>query len=104
MQVKPALISSSRAMRNRRRRNGRGYCSVIVSPSKNFFPDRHIYKVALMKIHDITGFPNPARIRIVLAEKGLDSEVEFVRVKLYDAEHQKRSIPRGESDLDSSLS
>lgn len=42
-----------------------------------------------MKIHDIEGFPNPARIRIVLAEKGMDSLVEFVRVSLYDAEHQK---------------
>ena len=42
-----------------------------------------------MKIHDITGLPNPARIRIVLAEKGMESQVEFVRVKLYDAEHQK---------------
>jgi glutathione S-transferase len=42
-----------------------------------------------MKIHDITGFPNPARIRIALAEKGMDSQVEFVRVNLYDAEHQK---------------
>src|SRR6202051_3746204 len=42
-----------------------------------------------MKIHDVTGFPNPARIRIVLAEKGMDSQVEFVRVNLFDAEHQK---------------
>jgi hypothetical protein len=28
-----------------------------------------------MKVHDITGFPNPVRIRIVLAEKGMDSQV-----------------------------
>jgi len=42
-----------------------------------------------MKIHDTTGLPNPARIRIVLAEKGMDSQVEFVRVNLFGAEHQK---------------
>ncbi|WP_081651290.1 MULTISPECIES: glutathione S-transferase family protein [Cupriavidus] len=42
-----------------------------------------------MKVHDITGFPNPARIRIALAEKGMESQVEFVRVNLYGAEHQQ---------------
>lgn len=42
-----------------------------------------------MKIHDRTGFPNPARIRIVLAEKGLDSQVEFVSVDLIGAEHKQ---------------
>ncbi len=42
-----------------------------------------------MKVYDIPGFPNPARIRIVLAEKGLESQVEFIKVGLYQAEHQK---------------
>jgi glutathione S-transferase len=42
-----------------------------------------------MKIHDIPGFPNPARIRIVLAEKGMDQEVEFVNVDLFAAEHKQ---------------
>jgi glutathione S-transferase len=42
-----------------------------------------------MKIYDRAGFPNPARIRIVLAEKGLDSEVEFVSVDLIGAEHKQ---------------
>ncbi len=42
-----------------------------------------------MKIHDIAGFPNPARIRIVLAEKGLDAQVEFVNVDLWAAEHKQ---------------
>lgn len=42
-----------------------------------------------MKIHDIPGFPNPARIRIVLAEKGLDAQVEFVKVDLFAAEHKQ---------------
>jgi glutathione S-transferase len=42
-----------------------------------------------MKIHDRPGFPNPSRIRIVLAEKGLDSQVEFVPVDLIAAEHKQ---------------
>ena len=42
-----------------------------------------------MKIHDIPGFPNPARIRIVLAEKGLDAQVEFIKVDLFAAEHKQ---------------
>src|SRR5258705_259451 len=41
-----------------------------------------------MKIHDIAGFPNPLRIRIVLAEKDLASQVEFVPVDLPAAEHK----------------
>ena len=31
-----------------------------------------------MKIHDIEGFPNPARVRIALAEKGATDKVEFL--------------------------
>lgn len=42
-----------------------------------------------MKIFDRPGFPNPARIRIVLAEKGLDSQIEFVPVDLIGAEHKQ---------------
>lgn len=42
----------------------------------------------MLKIYDRSGFPNPARIRIVLAEKGLDSSVEFVPVDLIGAEHK----------------
>lgn len=42
-----------------------------------------------MKIFDRPGFPNPARIRIVLAEKGLDPQVEFVPVDLIAAEHKQ---------------
>lgn len=41
-----------------------------------------------MKIYDRPGFPNPARIRIVLAEKQLDSQVEFIPVDLIGAEHK----------------
>lgn len=42
-----------------------------------------------MKIYDIPGFPNPLRIRIVLAEKGLAGAVEFVTVNLPEAEHKQ---------------
>lgn len=43
----------------------------------------------IMKIFDIPGFPNPLRIRIVLAEKSLASQVEFVKVDLPAAEHKQ---------------
>jgi glutathione S-transferase len=42
-----------------------------------------------MKIHDINGFVNPARIRIVLAEKGLESQIEYVKVDLLQGEHKQ---------------
>lgn len=42
-----------------------------------------------MKIYDRPGFPNPARIRIVLAEKALDARIEFVSVDLIGAEHKQ---------------
>jgi glutathione S-transferase len=42
-----------------------------------------------MKIYDTPGFPNPARIRIVLAEKGLESQVDFIKVDLFAAEHKQ---------------
>jgi glutathione S-transferase len=45
-----------------------------------------------MKIHDTPGFPNPARIRIVLAEKGLESRIEFVKVDLFAAEHKQSAF------------
>lgn len=42
-----------------------------------------------MKIYDRPGFPNPSRIRIVLAEKGVEDKVEFVSVDLIAAEHKQ---------------
>lgn len=42
-----------------------------------------------MKVFDIPGFPNPLRIRIVIAEKGLASQIEFVRIDLPAAEHKQ---------------
>jgi glutathione S-transferase len=45
-----------------------------------------------MKLYDRSGFPNPARIRIVLAAKNLDSQVEFVSVDLMAAEHKQAAF------------
>jgi len=41
-----------------------------------------------MKIYDTPGFPNPLRIRIVVAEKGLTDQIQFVPVDLPGAEHK----------------
>jgi glutathione S-transferase len=41
-----------------------------------------------MKLYQRPGFPNPARIHIVLAEKRLASDVEYVDVDLIGAEHK----------------
>ncbi len=40
-----------------------------------------------MKIYDFEGFPNPARVRIALAEKGVADQVEFVSIDVPNAEH-----------------
>lgn len=42
-----------------------------------------------MKIYDRVGFPNPARIRIVIAEKALEPQIDFVSVDLIGAEHKQ---------------
>jgi len=42
-----------------------------------------------MKIYDFEGFPNPARVRMALAEKGLTDKVEFISVNLPEGEHRK---------------
>ena len=42
-----------------------------------------------MKVFDIPGFPNPLRVRIALAEKGLASKVEFITIDLPAAEHKQ---------------
>jgi glutathione S-transferase len=42
-----------------------------------------------MKIHERAGFPNPARVRIALAEKGIAADIEFVTVDLIGAEHKQ---------------
>lgn len=42
-----------------------------------------------MKIYDFKGFPNPARVRIALAEKGLTDQVEFVNVDVPGGAHRR---------------
>ena len=41
-----------------------------------------------MKIYDTEGFPNPARVRIALAEKNASDKVEFVAVDVMGGEHR----------------
>ncbi len=41
-----------------------------------------------MKIYDIENFPNPARVRIALAEKNAMDQVEFVPVDVMGGEHR----------------
>jgi glutathione S-transferase len=41
-----------------------------------------------MKIYDMAGLPNPARVRIALAEKGVADQVEFVPVDFMGGEHR----------------
>lgn len=42
-----------------------------------------------MKIYEFEGFPNPARVRIALAEKGQTDRVEFVQIDVPGGEHRK---------------
>lgn len=41
-----------------------------------------------MIIYDYQGFPNPARVRIALAEKGLTDRVEFITIDVPNGEHR----------------
>jgi glutathione S-transferase len=42
-----------------------------------------------MKVYEFKGFPNPARVRIALAEKGILDQVEFVHVDVPGGEHRQ---------------
>lgn len=42
----------------------------------------------MMKIYDFEGFPNPARVRVALAEKGAMDQVTFISVNVPEGEHQ----------------
>lgn len=42
-----------------------------------------------MKVYETKGFPNPARVRIALAEKGLFDQAEFIHVDVVGGEHRK---------------
>jgi glutathione S-transferase len=42
-----------------------------------------------MKVYEYKAFPNPWRVRIALAEKGLTDRVEFVQVDVPQGEHKQ---------------
>ena len=42
-----------------------------------------------MKVYEFQGFPNPARIRIAVAEKQLGGQVEYISVNVPEGEHKK---------------
>ena len=42
-----------------------------------------------MKIYDYEGFPNPLRVRIAAAEKGLTDQIAFISVDVPNGEHKK---------------
>jgi glutathione S-transferase len=42
-----------------------------------------------MKVYEYRAFPNPWRVRIALAEKGLTDQVEFVQVDVPQGEHKQ---------------
>ena len=41
-----------------------------------------------MKVYETTGFPNPARVRIALAEKNALNKVDFIEVDVMNGEHR----------------
>ncbi len=45
-----------------------------------------------MKIYDVAAFPNPARVRIALAEKGATDQVEFIDVDVMGGEHRSEEF------------
>lgn len=45
-----------------------------------------------MKVYEFEGFPNPARIRIALAEKNLTDQVEFISVNVPEGEHKSAAF------------
>lgn len=42
-----------------------------------------------MKIYEFPGFPNPARVRIALAEKGLTDKAAFETINVPEGDHKK---------------
>jgi len=45
-----------------------------------------------MKVYDIEDFPNPARVRIALAEKNATDQVEFIPVDVMGGEHRTEAF------------
>ncbi|WP_035513499.1 glutathione S-transferase [Paraburkholderia nodosa] len=54
-------------------------------------------QVPVMKIYDFPTGPYPTRVRVVLAEKRLQSRVQFVMVDLYKGEHKKPEFIAGKN-------
>ena len=52
-------------------------------------PDSNLTKSAMMTIYDWPTGPYPARVRIAVAEKNLQSRVRFVKVDLFKGEHKQ---------------
>ncbi|QUJ77018.1 glutathione S-transferase [Sulfitobacter albidus] len=51
-----------------------------------------------MKIYDTEGFPNPARVRIALAEKGALDRVAFIPVDVMGGEHRTEAFRQKNPD------
>ncbi|MDP5217166.1 glutathione S-transferase [Ruegeria sp. 2205SS24-7] len=51
-----------------------------------------------MKIYDVEGFPNPARVRIALAEKSATDKVEFIPIDVMNGEHRSDSFRQKNPD------
>lgn len=51
-----------------------------------------------MKIYDTEGFPNPARVRIALAEKGATDKVEFIPIDVMGGEHRTETFKAKNTD------
>ena len=56
---------------------------------------------SMLKIYDYKGFPNPARVRIALAEKGLAEKVEFISIDVSRRRTQTSGVRKEESVRDS---
>ncbi|NTZ06557.1 glutathione S-transferase [Burkholderia metallica] len=54
-------------------------------------------RLPVMTIYDFPTGPYPTRVRIALAEKGLQSRVQFVMVDLYKGEHKKPEFIAGKN-------
>jgi glutathione S-transferase len=42
-----------------------------------------------MKVYEHKGLPNPLRVRVALAEKGLTEQVEFIPIDIFKGEHRQ---------------
>jgi glutathione S-transferase len=59
--------------------------------------DFDVTTLPIMTIYDFPKGPYPTRVRIALAEKNLQSRVEFVMVDLYEGEHKRSEFIAGKN-------